>query len=134
MEATPQSMPGGGEVEEPHAADATPPAAGPAPPAPAAPPAAAPPAAARPAAAAAAYAELTTRRGRVHALEAELAETHRRANEAIAAAQERVYWLDRWHVDLNALMLRRSAVGARAVLRALRGMLRALRRFTRAIR
>ncbi|MEA2264524.1 MAG: hypothetical protein QOE27_107 [Solirubrobacteraceae bacterium] len=127
MEATPQSMPGGGEVEEPHAADATPPAAGPAPPAPA-PPAPAPDAAA------AAYAELATLRGRVLALEAELAETHRRANTAIAAAQERVYWLDRWHVDLNALMLRRSAVAARAVLRALRGMLRALRRFTRAIR
>jgi hypothetical protein len=126
MEATPQSMPGGGEVEEPHAADATPPAAGPAPPAPA-PPAPAPDAAA-------AYAELATLRGRVLALEAELAETHRRANTAIAAAQERVYWLDRWHVDLNALMLRRSAVAARAVLRALRGMLRALRRFTRAIR
>jgi hypothetical protein len=123
MEATPQSMPGGGEVGEPHAADATPPAAGPAPPAPAPAPDAA-----------AAYAELATLRGRVLALEAELAETHRRANTAIAAAQERVYWLDRWHVDLNALMLRRSAVAARAVLRALRGMLRALRRFTRAIR
>jgi hypothetical protein len=123
MEATPQSMPGGGEVEEPHAADATP-AAGPAPPAPA--PDAAPDVAA--------YAELATLRGRVLALEAELAETHRRANAAIAAAQERVYWLDRWHVDLNALMLRRWAVASRAVLRALRGMLRALRRFTRAIR
>jgi hypothetical protein len=118
MEATPQSMPGVGEVEDPVAGDA----------------AARPAAATAAAAVTAAYAELATLRGRILALEAELAETHRRANAAIAAAQERVYWLDRWHVDLNALMLRRSAVAARAVLRALRGMLRALRRFTRAIR
>ncbi len=82
----------------------------------------------------AAHAELADLRAQVLALEAELAETHRRANAAIAAAQERVYWLDRWHVDLNELMRRRWAVGARAVLRSVRGLLRRAQRFTRAIR
>ncbi len=78
--------------------------------------------------------ELAALRAQVAALEAELAETHRRANAAIAAAQERAYWLDRWHVDLNELMRRRWAVAARAGLRTMRGMARRLRRFSRAIR
>ncbi|HEU0317102.1 MAG TPA: hypothetical protein VFR49_07220 [Solirubrobacteraceae bacterium] len=78
--------------------------------------------------------ELAALRTQVLALEAELAETHRRANEAIAAAQERVYWLDRWHIDLNELMLRRWAINARAILRGGRGLLRRLRRFSRALR
>ncbi|MEA2298773.1 MAG: hypothetical protein QOF77_1709 [Solirubrobacteraceae bacterium] len=78
--------------------------------------------------------EVAELRAQVAALEAELADTHRRANAAIAAAQEQVYWLDRWHVDLNELMRRRSAAQVRAVLRAVRGMARRLRRFTRALR
>jgi hypothetical protein len=78
--------------------------------------------------------ELAALRAQVLALEAELAETHRRANAAIAAAQERAYWLDRWHVDLNDLMVRRWAVAGRALLRGIRGILRRARRFTRALR
>ncbi len=81
-----------------------------------------------------AHEELAVLRARVLSLEAELAETHRRANAAIAAAQDRAYWLDRWHVDLNTLMLRRSAVVVRAALRALRAVLRLGRRFSRAVR
>jgi hypothetical protein len=78
--------------------------------------------------------ELAALRAQVAALEAEQAETHRRANAAIAAAQERAYWLDRWHLDLNELMRRRWAVAVRAGLRTVRGMVRRLRRFSRAIR
>lgn len=48
-------------------------------------------------------------RARAEALEAELAERSARANEALAAAQRRTYWLDRLHLDLNALMARRGA-------------------------
>ena len=48
-------------------------------------------------------------RARAEALEAELAERTARANEALAEAQRRTYWLDRLHIDLNALMARRGA-------------------------
>ena len=49
-----------------------------------------------------------------------------RAHAAIAAAQDKSYWLDRWHVDLNALMRRRGAGELRAAIRVLRGIYRAL--------
>jgi hypothetical protein len=75
--------------------------------------------------------ELEALRARVAELERENAEMARRTNAAVAAAQERAYWLDRWHVDLNALMRRRGAAEFRAVLRALRRVVRALRRALR---
>jgi hypothetical protein len=71
--------------------------------------------------------ELDTLRRRVAELEAERFELARRANAAVAAAQRRSYWLDRWHVDLNAVMDRPFAGRARAAARALRGPLRAAR-------
>jgi hypothetical protein len=43
---------------------------------------------------------------RVRALEAELADRAEATNAALAAAQDRVYWLDRFRLDLNALMSR----------------------------
>jgi hypothetical protein len=70
--------------------------------------------------------ELEALRRRVADLERELAERTARANEAIAAAQDRSYWLDRWGVDLNALMRRRGAAEFRAGLRALRVVYRML--------
>ncbi|HEY5262591.1 MAG TPA: hypothetical protein VIJ33_10780, partial [Solirubrobacteraceae bacterium] len=45
-------------------------------------------------------------RARVAALESELLEVQSRANAAVAQWQERAYWLDRLHVDLNRLMER----------------------------
>jgi hypothetical protein len=77
--------------------------------------------------------EVAVLRARVAALEAELAEVHRRANAAIAAAQDRAYWLDRWHIDLNALMRRRGAGGLRTLLRALRAPIRLARKARRQI-
>jgi hypothetical protein len=50
--------------------------------------------------------ELETLRARVDELERELNERTARANAAIAAAQDRSYWLDRFRVDLNTLMRR----------------------------
>jgi predicted nucleic acid-binding Zn-ribbon protein len=70
-------------------------------------------------------------RARIAALEEELVETQARANAAVAKWQERVYWLDRWHLDLNALMRRPGASEFRAGLRAVRAVGRA---FTRAKR
>ena len=71
--------------------------------------------------------ELERLRARVAELEAERVEQAARANAAVAAAQERAYWLDRWHVDLNAAMRRPGAGVVRAALRALRTVIRAVR-------
>jgi hypothetical protein len=71
--------------------------------------------------------ELEYLRGRVVTLEAERIEELRRAHAAVAAYQERVYWLDRWHLDLNALMARPGASEFRAGLRAVRAVVRQVR-------
>ena len=63
---------------------------------------------------------------RVEAQEREHAEQIKRANAALAAAQDRSYWLERWGLDLNELMRRRGASEARAAVRGLRGIYRGL--------
>jgi hypothetical protein len=68
--------------------------------------------------------ELEALRRRVADLDRELAERTARANAAIAAAEDRSYWLDRWQIDLNALMRRRGAAEFRAGLRAARSVYR----------
>ena len=73
-------------------------------------------------------------RARVAALEAELVEVQARTNAAVAQWQERAYWLDRWHVDLNALMRRPGASEFRALLRAARSVGRAYKRLKRSSR
>jgi hypothetical protein len=64
---------------------------------------------------------------RLEQLERERSEEIARANAALAAAQDRSYWLDRWHVDLNALMRRRGATELFSVVRGLLGVARSLR-------
>ena len=64
---------------------------------------------------------------RLEALEREHREEIARANAALAAAQDKSYWLDRWGVDLNALMRRRGAGELLIVMRALRLILRRAR-------
>jgi hypothetical protein len=71
---------------------------------------------------------------RIEALEREHSEQVARANAAVAAAQDRSYWLDRWNVDLNAVMRRRGASEARAALRAVRAIYRLLPDGWRALR
>jgi SAM-dependent methyltransferase len=65
-------------------------------------------------------------RRRIDALEREQHDRQTRANAALAAAQDRSYWLDRWGVDLNALMRRQGAGEMRAAMRGVRGVYRAL--------
>src|SRR3954467_11939892 len=65
-------------------------------------------------------AEVESLRARIAALEEEVIERTSRANAAVAAAEDRAYWLDRWRVDLNALMRRPAAGRVRALLRGLR--------------
>ena len=72
-------------------------------------------------------AELEALRTRVAELERERAEEVARASAAVAAAQERAYWLDRWHVDLNALMEKPGASEFRAGLRLVRAVVRAVK-------
>ena len=59
-------------------------------------------------------AEIEALRARVAELERELADRTERANAAVAAAEDRVYWLDRWHIDLDAIMARPLAQRAYA--------------------
>lgn len=73
-------------------------------------------------------------RARIGALEEELVETQARANMAVAKWQERAYWLDRWHLDLNALMRRPGASEFRAGLRAVRAVGRAFTRLKRSLK
>jgi hypothetical protein len=69
-------------------------------------------------------AELEALRLRVAELERERAEEIARASAAVADAQARVYWLDRWRIDLNALMEKPGAAEFRAAVRAVRAVLR----------
>jgi hypothetical protein len=88
--------------------------------------------AARPEQVQAAEASETERlRARVTALEAELVEVQTRANSAVAEWQERAYWLDRWHLDLNAAMRRPGASEFRAAVRAARSVVWTIRRIKR---
>ena len=71
--------------------------------------------------------QLETLRLRVLELERERAEELAAANAAIAELQERVYWLDRWHLDLNALMARKGAAELRTLVRMVRKPVRLVR-------
>jgi len=73
-------------------------------------------------------------RSRVRELETELVEVQARTNAAVAQWQERAYWLDRWHLDLNALMRRRGASEFRGLLRAARSVVWAAKRARRRLR
>jgi hypothetical protein len=75
--------------------------------------------------------EIEELRARVTELERELAEQAARANAAVAAAQKRAYWLDRWHLDLNALMEKPGASQFRALLRAIRAVVRPIKKLLR---
>jgi hypothetical protein len=70
-------------------------------------------------------------RARVEALETELVEVQSRTNAAIAKWQEQAYWLDRWHLDLNALMRRPGAVELLGAVRAMRGVWRRAKQLKR---
>jgi hypothetical protein len=63
-------------------------------------------------------------RDELEAIEREHVEALARAHAALAAAQDRSYWLDRWGVDLNPLMRRPGARRLRALLRWLRELQR----------
>ena len=73
-------------------------------------------------------------RARIAALESELVEVQSRANAAVAAWQERAYWLDRLHVDLNSLMRKRGANELRVTLKGVRAAVWAMQLLWRRLR
>jgi hypothetical protein len=77
------------------------------------------------------HAENELLRARVAALEAELVDVQSRTNAAIGRWQERAYWLDRLHLDLNKLMERPGANEARLALRAVRAVFWRVKRLKR---
>jgi len=79
-------------------------------------------------------AEVERLRARVAELERELADVRAWAYRAVADAQERTYWLDRWGLDLNAAMRRPGAAELRAAFRAVRAVYRAFRVMKRRLR
>jgi hypothetical protein len=80
------------------------------------------------------HAENKRLRARIAELEAELVEVQTRANAAVAEWEERAYWLDRLHIDLNALMQRPGANEARIALKAVRAVYWSLKRLVRWLR
>jgi uncharacterized coiled-coil protein SlyX len=76
-------------------------------------------------------AEVDELRARVAELEAQLAEQARRTNTIVADAQEKLYWLERWQVDLDKLMARPGAPRALDAVRWVRDSIRKIRRLLR---
>lgn len=72
----------------------------------------------------AAAAEADALRERIARLEREHAEEVARLQAALARAQDRAYWLDRWHIDLNRWMATRNGERFRGAVRALRTVVR----------
>lgn len=72
--------------------------------------------------------EIVALRARVAELETQLEEQARATNALVARAEEQLYWLERWHIDLDRVMSRRGAQQALAALKKVRGLVRAARR------
>ena len=70
-------------------------------------------------------------RAQVEELQIQLAEQAALTNEAIARAQERVYWLDRWHIDMDTLVAIPGVSALRALVRFVRAPLRMGRKLVR---
>ena len=78
-------------------------------------------------------AEIAALQARVAELERELAEQTRRTNTIVAEAQEKLYWLERWHVDLDRVMAKPGALRALELVRWVRGQIRKVRLLKRRI-
>lgn len=79
-------------------------------------------------------AEIAELRSRVAALEHELAEQSRRTAQVLADAQQKLYWLERWGIDLDRVMKLPGAVPALEAARRLRGVFRLFKRLKRRLR
>jgi hypothetical protein len=75
--------------------------------------------------------DVETLRARVAELERELATVTERTNALVADAQERLYWLERWGIDLNRVMTTRTGQWAFRVAKRARNTQRAAVRIRR---
>jgi hypothetical protein len=75
--------------------------------------------------------EVVALRARVLELEAQLAEQARATNEIVARSQEKLYWLERWHVDLDSVMRRPGAETTLESLKKVRALIRRARKAKR---
>lgn len=78
--------------------------------------------------------EVQQLRARIAELESLLAEQTRATNALVAEAQEKLYWLERWHVDLDAVMRKPGAKLALILVKRVRGLARLVRQAKRRLR
>ena len=71
--------------------------------------------------------EIAALRARVADLENQLAEQARASNALVARSQQKLYWLERWQLDLDTLMAHKGAVPTLEALRSLRNAVRWVR-------
>jgi hypothetical protein len=64
--------------------------------------------------------EVAALRARVAELEAQLERHAQQTAALVAESQEKLYWLERWHIDLDRIMRKRGAVQALDALRSVR--------------
>jgi hypothetical protein len=65
-------------------------------------------------------AEIAALRARVAELEDQLARKDAETAQLVATAQEKLYWLERWHIDLDRVMRKPGAIPLLDALRSVR--------------
>ncbi|WP_445148463.1 hypothetical protein [Baekduia sp. Peel2402] len=66
--------------------------------------------------------EIAALRARVAELEDQLARKDAETAQLVATAQEKLYWLERWHIDLDKLMRKPGAIPLLDALRSARAL------------
>jgi hypothetical protein len=76
-------------------------------------------------------AEIAALRARVAELEAQLARRDAETAQLVATSQEKLYWLERWHLDLDRLMAKPGAIPLLDALRSSRKVVWKIRKAKR---
>jgi hypothetical protein len=76
-------------------------------------------------------AEIAALRARVAELEDQLARKDAETARLVADAQEKLYWLERWHLDLDRLMAKPGAIPALNAVRSARQVVWRLKKLKR---
>jgi hypothetical protein len=76
-------------------------------------------------------AEIAALRARVAELEGELSRKDAETARLVATSQEKLYWLERWHVDLDRVMAKPGAIPLLDALRSSRKVVWQVRKLAR---